>query len=343
LTLKQLLRSLLAPLLRPLTGFFNSRFSAVAEKVDLANAGIGHIRAVLEGAGPRSAEQEMLDVLGAQIARQRAVLESMEATQQDVGRDLGEVADHLRLERLPAEDIGLDQLSQRGADFLNRATGWRGFSAAAGLYVNDAINLRYEAGRVEVLNINERIVELPFVFREMAKVPLGSRVLDVGASESPVALGLATLGYDVTAADPRGYAFSHERVRTLSIPAQEVPADEPYDAVVLLSTIEHVGIGHYDDGVGSDADLAVMEHMRAVTTAGARLVLTTPFGEADQDDVQRIYDVERLNRLLDGWDLDTVQVVQRVSETEWRTVSDEVRLPVDQRFAVIMVSAVRSA
>ena len=73
----------------------------------------------------------------------------------------------------------------------------------------------YEPEKVELRWVNERVVEIPYVFRALAGVDSGARVLDVGASESSVCLSLATLGYQVTAIDPRPNPLSHERLEVI--------------------------------------------------------------------------------------------------------------------------------
>jgi SAM-dependent methyltransferase len=208
------------------------------------------------------------------------------------------------------------------------------------VYVNDPINYVYAPGSVRVLNINERIAELPFTFGEVAKVPPPARVLDVGSSESPVTLGLATLGYQVTAVDPRGYAFPHPNLSVAAVEAQDLDDHDPFDLVVMLSTIEHVGIGHYVDAHDDTADFRVMERVAQLVRPGARLVLTTPFGNAAQDEVQRIYDPVRLTKLLDGWTPDVVRILERASSTQWDVVADRIELLQGDAFRVAMVSAV---
>jgi SAM-dependent methyltransferase len=301
----------------------NARLAANQERLsELSEANLSRAGTAEELIGRSLMEQRVrLDAIDDQLAAARRALE---------------------LRELPAEDLTMDMLDQRGAWFLNRAIGWRGFASRAGVYVNDPINFGYDAGSVEVIDVNERIVELPFVFNAVLRTPAPAAVLDVGSSESPVALSLATLGYQVTAVDPRGYAFPHPNITVRSVGAQDLGDAGPFDVAVLLSTIEHVGIGHYGPGQEPDDDIAVLAKVHEVVRPGGRLVLTTPFGKAAQDDVQRIYDPERLSRLLDGWEIESVVVVERRSATEWHVVGSEIIVPDADAFRVIMVTALRS-
>ncbi len=280
-----------------------------------------------------SMQLKSAELVGRSLAAQRALLESLDVR-------LAGLTEAIKLPILGPDDLEAADLDPTGADYLNRATGWRGFSAVAGLYVNDAINLKYDPGLVSVLNINERIAELPFTFGEVAKVPVPARVLDVGSSESSVSLSLATMGYKVTSLDPRGYAFPHPNLVVEETEISDFVSEEQFDLIVALSTVEHIGIGHYLSQKVEDADFRAMAALRELSHSGTRLILTTPFGEAAEDDVQRIYDADRLSSLLMGWDIEVSAVLQRASATEWNVIGDTIAETPKGEFAVAMISAV---
>src|SRR5207248_5226784 len=102
-------------------------------------------------------------------------------------------------------------------------------------------------------------------------------ILDVGAAESLVALSLAMLGYEVTALDLRPYSFEHPRLCSVNAAVEEWKHEnESFDAVVCLSTIEHVGLGAYgEDAKDGRADLDAMKRMRELVKPRGLLVLTT--------------------------------------------------------------------
>ena len=54
--------------------------------------------------------------------------------------------------------------------------------------------------------INERIVEIPFVFQNLI-LKKGSKVLEFGCCQSSLAMQLASLGYRVTGVDFNDYEF----------------------------------------------------------------------------------------------------------------------------------------
>ena len=89
---------------------------------------------------------------------------------------------------LPGNDVPISQLDAPRAHFANYVQSHRGFAAQAGLWINHPVQTAHVAGDVRVDNVNERIVEVPFVFASLNGLPAGSRVLDVGGMESSVAL-----------------------------------------------------------------------------------------------------------------------------------------------------------
>ena len=105
----------------------------------------------------------------------------------------------------------IEEVDEDVARLLNRASSHDGFAAQRGVWFNPPILVQYEAGNAFIRHVNERIAEFPFVFRALSAVPPGALILDVGASESTLCLSLATLGYRVTAIDPRPTRW---RIRT---------------------------------------------------------------------------------------------------------------------------------
>ena len=180
-------------------------------------------------------------------------------------------------------------IDQSVAHLLNYASSHRGFAAQRDLWLNPPLSLAYEPGGVRLTNVNERIVEIPHVYRALARVEPGGKVADVGAVESLVALSLAMLGYEVTAVDLRTYPFEHPKLRSVIGPVEEWDEKpETFDAIVCLSTIEHIGLGAYGEAAKDGrTDIEAMKRMRELVKPGGLLVLTTRFGTAGEDEFQR--------------------------------------------------------
>jgi SAM-dependent methyltransferase len=347
----------------PVRHYFNSRFSAVHESIVQ-----GHLddHQLLTAVAGQSAEttQTVRELL----ATTTQVDEDIHQTLSLLGRtidDLGDKVELLLEERGTASSVDVTQLSERLEEIsrrvglatfdpatqgqLSQLTGYDaavanytnahdGWSAQAGLWFNPPMSVAHAAGGVSLSHVNERIAEIPFVFRQLAGLAPGSRVLDVGSTESTVPLSLASLGYDVTAVDPRPYPLSHPHLTAFQGPIADFQAEQPFDAVILLSSIEHFGIGAYDLRDEPDADLAAMDKIWEVSRPGTRLVLTTPFGDAPTTALERTYEPGRLASLLPGWKVDEQSYLSRTSPTqwEWRAHLDDLR-----GSHVVLISATR--
>jgi SAM-dependent methyltransferase len=271
-------------------------------------------------------------------------IEQAEARLEDQGRGLHEKLAALRVEELLAHGPGTtSELTDELGRFLNWAEGHQGYAAQAELWFNPPVALDYRPGRVEPRQINERIVEPPFVFAALAGLDPPARVLDVGGSESTVALSLAALGHDVTVVDPRGYPIDHPRLRAAACRLDGLDPDlTGFDAAVALSAIEHFGLGGYaagggEAGVSGRLDLAALDELRRRRLRpGGILALTVPFGEPSVDDFERVYDAAGLSELLAGWRVDRARAAWQVDRLTW--VAGELDEPLGARGVALVIA-----
>ena len=145
------------------------------------------------------------------------------------------------------------------------------------------------------VTVNERIVEYAAVLRWL--VPAGS-VLDIGAVSSRMPLELASLGYDVHCLDTRPYPFRHPNLQVHQSDMFAWTAPRSFDTVLLVSVVEHLGLGVYGDLQLPDADRAAVERITPWLKQGGQLLVTVPFGKAGLTRKHRIYDQERLRRVF---------------------------------------------
>jgi 2-polyprenyl-3-methyl-5-hydroxy-6-metoxy-1,4-benzoquinol methylase len=236
----------------------------------------------------------------------------------------------------------IDDLDEFTATVLNYAASNEGFAAQANLWFNPPVLVGYGSRRVVVQWVNERIVEVPYAFSALHSLGPGARVLDIGASESLVSLSLATLGYDVTALDPRPNPLSHERLRTVIGRIEDWDEEAEFDGVLCLSTIEHIGTEAYGQQTTERrADLDAMQRMRELTRPGGLLVLTTSVGEASADDFHRVYDRKGLDELLAGWNVEDLTLVQRQDETTWVRIDCPIETLPPEAETVAMITAIK--
>ncbi len=159
------------------------------------------------------------------------------------------------------------------------------------------------------LDISGRVVEYGFVLSKLMSLPKG-RVLDVGciALHNYVSPSLAFAGWNVYGIDIRSdWGFKHSNFQLIQRDIREGGfASEWFDAVVCLSTIEHIGIpGYYGNKHDSpDGDVHAAEEMSRITRKGGRILLTAPY--YDTYFVRRgarVYDSERLKKMFSGCDV----------------------------------------
>jgi hypothetical protein len=265
--------------------------------------------------GERPAVHDRLDVLEELQRRQLAALGAHDAAGRALPRALAE-------------------LDEPTAALVNWAAGPDGPAAQAGLWFNEPVPVRLEAGRAEVLLVNERIVEQPYVH---SAVPPGASVLDVGGAESTLALALASRGHAVHVVDPRGYPLAHPDLTVSACPLHELELAEPVDAAVALSAVEHFGLGHYAGSATSD-DRDALARLRTLVRPGGRLVLTVPVAaQARVDCFERVYDAAGLDALLEEWEIVDRSAAWRVDRTTW--VSGALEEPRGER-GVALITAV---
>jgi hypothetical protein len=231
----------------------------------------------------------------------------------------------------------LTQLDAPRAAYLNWATGPDGYAAQAGLWFNPPVPVHHNAGSMEILLVNERIVEQPFVFQALATLAKPARILDVGGSESTVGLSLATLGHEVTIVDPRGHPLSHPNLRHRACRLDELhDPGASFDAAVALSAVEHFGLEHYGvSTVDERLDLKALERLHELVRPGGQLVLTVPFAaQASVDDFQRVYDEAGLVELLRGWHVEHSLRVGRIDRLTWKLGT-----PSRERHGVALITA----
>jgi hypothetical protein len=335
--LKTIARIVLEPFTRVFRKFFDPRFS----KLESGNARTyAKVDAVAEAFWSDSHAATVRDLairdgltltntrithVESQLAAQQAYLQDAQAKLDYLLADLGLIRPII--DSLPSEvrDQGsASDLNTGAAALLNYSESHRGFRSQAGLWFNPPDIVEYDKGKVSLSAITERSVEIPFVLSAVTSRKMGgATVLDVGCSESLVPLEFASLGYSVTGVDLREYPLHHPNLTTFATPLEDWETDELFDVVVCLSSIEHFGLGTYgEEAVDERLDHHAMRMLLDRIEPDGLLVLTIPFGETEETPVQRMYDRNDLDALLEGWVIDTIEVAAP-AEDGW-AVLDEI-------------------
>jgi 2-polyprenyl-3-methyl-5-hydroxy-6-metoxy-1,4-benzoquinol methylase len=326
-------RSLARKLIWPARRFFDPRFAGVVQEISDVKRLIAADTAASDEAAMFTGRS--LDTLLARVNQHRRALDALNERLEQLNQ---------RVAFDPESPHSVDDIDENSAHLLNYAASHEGFAAQAGLWFNPSLLVAYEPGGVALRWVNERIVEAPYAFRALSRVGRDAKVLDVGATESSVCLSLATLGYDVTAVDPRPNILTHERLRVVAARIEAWDEDdEAFDAVLCLSTIEHIGTSAYEqEPTESRTDLEAMKKIHQLTQPEGVLVLTTTVGKASFREGSRVYNREALDELLVGWELTDLTLVQRRDATHWATIDEQIDDLESGAETVAMITATKS-
>jgi hypothetical protein len=141
--------------------------------------------------------------------------------------------------------------------------------------------------------------------REFAKVfdaPLGSSVLEVGCSEELIAYSLASIGFNVVGIDLRHGYVKDNLVNYTFIKGNllDIGFNIKFDATILLSTVEHVGLGCYNEAKVPDGDVLAMNKIYGMLKDGGRAYVTVPYGTPGEWLGWRVYDNDAIDKRLIG-------------------------------------------
>ena len=143
----------------------------------------------------------------------------------------------------------------------------------------------------------ERVVEYPFVYQNLTG--LTGPILDIGCVHSRLPIALASRGHRVVGLDFLPYPYRHPNLQAVRGDATRTPFHATsFDAVLAVSVIEHIGIGHYGDPSAEGADREAVREIARILKPEGRSVITLPFGRSLIDDSKRVYDAPHLQRLL---------------------------------------------
>jgi len=167
------------------------------------------------------------------------------------------------------------------------------------LDLNHPLQFEIRDGHAQIAWCSERIVEVPFVLRNLP-YPFRGKVLDVGYRESEIIYETASLGFETWGIDLRpplvnypGVRYVRGDIRTESLPRRY------FNVVIVLSTVEHIGLMAYgNEKVDIDGDLHALQAIHGILKPSGRLLLTVPFGQPGKTSWYRVYDYRALHSLL---------------------------------------------
>lgn len=74
------------------------------------------------------------------------------------------------------------------------------------------------------------------------------------------------------------------------------------DAVTLISTLEHIGLGRYGDPMDIIGDIKTMQEVKRILKSGGHAIITIPYGYPTVVfNLHRVYDSGRIKKLTNGF------------------------------------------
>lgn len=103
--------------------------------------------------------------------------------------------------------------------------------------------------------------------------------------------------------------------------------DASFDFIISNSSIEHAGLGRYDEKEELDQDLKIMQLFKRILKPSGRAFLAIPVGiDAVIENYHRVYGKKRLSQLLMNWEI--------LAEEYWKKGDNNVWCQTDNKEAL---------
>ena len=172
--------------------------------------------------------------------------------------------------------------------------------------------------------INERIVEIPFIFSSISLDNHTKKILDFGCSRSWLSLSLSSLGHSVYGIDLRNFPFSHPNFVFQKINILDFQ-ERDFDYIISLSTLEHVGLGAYGEPYSQQALVEVVKKVHLLLKTGGTLLLTLPIGIPSEDIFEKSFASSEILELFigQGFHLIEERYFKRHNGSSWHPCTRE--------------------
>lgn len=146
----------------------------------------------------------------------------------------------------------------------------------------------------------ERVIEVPWA---LLQLPQSGLILDVGSCEATYQRIILNFGRDLHCLDPvdctpdipPGATFFNQSLIGNTLPRQH------YDAVLILSVLEHIGLPAYNQTPFENGDVLALAETWDLLKPGCPAIITVPAGQSKVLSWYRQYSPAHLHRLFEGW------------------------------------------
>jgi SAM-dependent methyltransferase len=175
--------------------------------------------------------------------------------------------------------------------------------------------------------VGERAIEYPWAYKRVSDL-CDCRVLDVGAKQGlPITDLLLERNTVYTIDSSLSESFARGRLTAAKGDIRQTSFDDGFfDAVVAVSTLEHVGVvGRYDvDVLDEEGDLSAMREIDRILRPGGRALLTLPYGAGTSLPLNRLYGPDRVTELVSRFQFIESEYFRYVARYSlWLSVPEE--------------------
>jgi hypothetical protein len=147
---------------------------------------------------------------------------------------------------------------------------------------------------------NERVIEIPWMLQSL---PQTGRVLDIGSCGAVYLGAIHQPDRELHCLDPRDCP-RHVPAGAVFHRSSLIGNDLPrgwFDAVVVLSVLEHIGLPCYGQDAFPGGDRLALAEIGELLKPGAPVLVTVPAGQSKVASWYRQYSPADLGRLFAGW------------------------------------------
>jgi len=178
-----------------------------------------------------------------------------------------------------------------------------------------------------VRGVSARVIEYPFALNCIDRLSERKRrlvILDIGCCDSFFPHALVKRGYDVYCVDIRQCTHLHKSIKFYKADVMRLPFPNGFfDVITAISVLEHIGFGAYGDPICEDGDMRAISELKRVLKDKGRLIITLPFAKYQMNTWFRFYDIDRLNRLINGFEILQKKYYVRINGYKWIETTEE--------------------
>ena len=158
---------------------------------------------------------------------------------------------------------------------------------------------------------SERLVEYPFLERNLISRRTSARILDIGCGEAGLTKTISKFGnkkWQVIGIDIAKLTRKKLDIQTIAMIDARTLAfrNEVFDQIICISTIEHIGIlsdTYNTEQMDQRGDILAMSEMYRVLKKGGTVIVTLPYGNRSitREQGQRLYNSSELANLTNAF------------------------------------------